>query len=54
MDDEDILKLLKQKAENKILAAFVEEIFMYEFSGLGNWNNEYDKFINKFVKKEID
>ena len=53
MDDDEILKLLKQNADNETLAEFAAEIFMYEFNGSGSWESKYDKLLNKFVG-EVD
>jgi len=53
MDDDEILQLLKQNADNETLADFATEVFMYEFNGSGSWESAYDKFLNKFVD-EVD
>ena len=53
MDDDEILNLLKQNADNETLAEFAAEIFMYEFNGSGSWESAYDKLLNKFVD-EVD
>ena len=53
MDDDEILNLLKQNADNKTLAEFAAEIFMHEFNGSGSWESKYDKLLNKFVG-EVD
>jgi len=53
MDDDEILNLLKQNADNKNLAEFATDIFMFEFNGSGSWESAYDKLLNKYVD-EVD
>ncbi len=54
MDDMEISRVLRKNCEDKHMANFLSDIFVFELTSGVRWTDEYNKKINEYYKKRIE